>query len=91
MHDRVLIKKIEPELKSAGGLVLTNTVTPVYEAEVIAVGAGKPVKDSTPIPLTVQVGDRVMYNPNATITVTVKGETLLVIKEEEIFAILDAE
>jgi chaperonin GroES len=91
MHDRVLIKKLEPETKSAGGIMLTTSVTPVYEAEVVAVGTGKPVKDGAPIPLTVQVGDRVMYNPSATITVTVKGETLLVIKEEEIFAILDNE
>jgi chaperonin GroES len=91
MHDRVLIKKLEPETKSAGGIMLTTSVTPVYEAEVVAVGTGKPVKDGAPIPLTVKVGDRVMYNPSATITVTVKGETLLVIKEEEIFAILDNE
>jgi chaperonin GroES len=91
MHDRVLIRKLEPDTKSAGGIVLTGSVTPVYEAEVVAVGSGKPVKDSTPIPLTVQVGDRVMYNPAATITVSVKGETLLVIKEEEIFAIMDNE
>lgn len=89
MHDRVLIKKLEPETKSAGGIMLTTSVTPVYEAEVVAVGTGKPVKDGAPIPLTVKVGDRVMYNPSATITVTVKGETLLVIKEEEIFAIMD--
>jgi chaperonin GroES len=91
MHDRVLIKKLEPETKSAGGIMLTSSVTPVYEAEVVAVGTGKPVKDGAPIPLTVQVGDRVMYNPSATISVTVKGESLLVIKEEEIFAILDNE
>ena len=91
MHDRVLIKKLEPDTKSAGGIVLTSSVTPVYEAEVVAVGNGKPVKDGTPIPLTVKIGDRVIYNPSATITVTVKGETLLVIKEEEIFAILDNE
>jgi chaperonin GroES len=91
MHDRVLIKKLEPETKSAGGIMLTTSVTPVYEAEVVAVGTGKPVKDGAPIPLTVKVGDRVMYNPSATITVTVKGETLLVIKEEEIFAIMDNE
>jgi chaperonin GroES len=91
MHDRVLIKKLDPDTKSAGGIVLTSSVTPVYEAEVVAVGNGKPVKDGVPVPLTVRVGDRVIYNPSATITVTVKGETLLVIKEEEIFAILDNE
>jgi len=88
MHDRVLLRKIEPETKTSSGLVLTSVVNPVYEAEVISVGPGKPVKDSTPIPLTVKIGDRVMYNPSATISVNVKGEGLLVIKEEEIYAIL---
>lgn len=88
MHDRVLIKHIEPEAQTAGGIVLANAVEPQFEATVIAVGTGKPVKDSAPIPLTVKVGDRVMYNPRATIAVTLNGENLLVIKEEEIFAIL---
>jgi len=90
MHDRVLIKKIEPEKKTASGLVLAGTSDVTFEATIIAVGTGKPVKDSTTvIPLTVKVGDRVLYNPNATISVTVNGETLLVTKEEDIFAIMD--
>ena len=91
MHDRVLIKKIEPEKKTAGGLVLPGEVDPVFEATVIAVGTGKPVKGGNPIPMTVKVGDRVMYNPNATIAVNVKGEALLVTKEDDIFAIMDDE
>jgi chaperonin GroES len=89
MHDRVLIKKIEPEKKTASGLVLAGTSDVTFEATVIAVGTGKPVKDSTPIPMTVKVGDRVLYNPSATITVNVGGETLLVTKEDDIFAIMD--
>lgn len=89
MHDRVLIRKIEQDNKTASGLILAGTPEQAFEATVVAVGSGKPVKDSTPIPLTVKVGDKVIYNPNATITITVNGETLLVIKEEEIFAIVD--
>lgn len=89
MHDRVLIKKIEPETKSAGGLVLTHVQDTAFEATVIAVGTGKPVEGGQPIPLTVKAGDKVMYNPAACITVTVGGESLLVIKEEEIFAIIN--
>lgn len=90
MHDRVLIKKIEQDKTTASGLVLAGTPDVTFEATVIAVGTGKPVKDSAVvIPLTVKVGDRVLYNPNATISVTVNGETLLVTKEEDIFAIMD--
>lgn len=88
MHDRVLIKKIEPETKTAGGLVLPAEIDPKFEATVIAVGTGKPVKDGSPIPMTVQVGDNVIYNPSATIAVVVDGEPMMVIKEEEIFAIM---
>lgn len=88
LHDRVLIRKIEPDNTTAGGIVLAGTTEATFEATVVAVGTGKPVKDGQPIPLTVQVDDRVIYNPKATITVNFGGENLLVIKEEEIFAIL---
>jgi chaperonin GroES len=88
MHDRVLIRKIEPENVTTGGIVLTGNNDPVYEAMVVAIGSGKPVKGGTPIPLTVQVGDKVMYNPSSTVAVMVGGESLLVIKEDDIFAIM---
>ena len=88
MHDRVLIKKNEPEKVTSGGIVLAGDNEPKFEATVVAVGTGKPVKDGDPIPMTVQVGDTVIYNPSATIAVVVGGENLLVIREEEIFAIM---
>ena len=89
MHDRVLLKKIEQKTTTDSGLVLPGLVETTFEATVVQVGTGKPVKDGSPIPLTVKVGDRVMYNPSATIAVTVEGENLMVIKEEEIFIIID--
>ena len=88
LHDRVVIKKIEPEAVTKGGLVLPGAVDPTFEATVLAVGTGKPIKDAEPIPLTVKPGDRVMYDPKSTIAVKVNGEDLLVIKEENIFAIM---
>lgn len=89
LHDRVLLKRIEPEEKTLGGIVLAGSVKdPIFEATVISVGTGKPVKDAAPIPLVVKVGDRVMYNPNAAVPVKVNGGDFLVIKEEEIFAVL---
>jgi chaperonin GroES len=89
MHDRVLIKKIEPKNTTSSGIVLAGTPDKTFEATVLKVGSGKPVEGSTPIPLTVQVGDKVLYNPSAAISVTVDGESLLVIKEDEIFAIIN--
>lgn len=91
MHDRVLIKKIEPETKTSSGLYLTHVQDEMFKAAVIKVGKGKAVEGGTYIPLSVKEGDTVIYNPNATISVTLNGEKLLVIKEEDIFAILDDE
>lgn len=89
MHDRVLIKKIEPNNTTSSGIVLAGTPDKTFEAVVLQVGSGKPVKDSTPMPMTVKPGDKVIYNPAATIAVTILGESLLVIKEEDIFAIME--
>ena len=89
LYDRVVLKKIEPETKTSGGIVLASAVDPIYEATVVNVGSGKPVKDSAPIPLSVKVGDRVMYNPGAVVSVKVNGEEFLITKEEEIYAIVD--
>jgi chaperonin GroES len=88
LHDRVLLKKIETENKSAGGIVLAGEVEPHFEATVVLVGTGRQVKDGPPIPPTVKEGDRVMYNPAACVDVKVNGESMLVIKELEIYAIL---
>lgn len=89
MHDRVLIKKIDPNTKTASGLLLTFVADEAFEATVIKVGIGKRTDEGLRIPLSVREGDRVIYNPNATTSVTVNGEKMLVIKEEDIFAVLD--
>ena len=88
LYDRVLIKKIEVEEKTVGGIVLTGSATdPVYEGEVVKVGEGKLTKANVLIPLTVKVGDVVVYDPSAAIDVTVDGEKFLVLREENIFAV----
>ena len=90
LHDRVMIKKIDAEETSTGGILLTHgNIEQTFEGEVIAVGKGRPVEGGAVIPLTVKVGDRVMYNPKAGISVKVKDEQYLVMKEEEIFAIME--
>lgn len=92
LHDRVLIKKADAEEKTAGGLFIASAaVEKKYEGTVIAVGAGKPVKDGAPIPLTVKVGDKVIYSQTAGIPVKIKEESFLVLKEDDIFAIMDEE
>lgn len=89
MHDRVLIKKIEPEPVSSGGILLAGNPVATFEAIVVGVGTGKPLENGLSIPPTVAVGDQVIYDPGKTISLTIKGENLLVIKEEDIFAVID--
>ena len=88
LYDRVLIKKIAVEEKTVGGIVLTGSATdPVFEGEVVKVGEGRLTKANVLIPLTVKVGDIVVYDPAAAIDITVDGEKFLVIREENIFAV----
>ena len=90
LYDRVLIKKTEVEEKTVGGIVLTGSATdPVFEGEVVKVGEGRLTKEKVLIPLTVKVGDTVIYDPAAAIDVTVEGEKFLVLREENIFAVKD--
>lgn len=89
MYDRVLLKKIEPETKTAGGLVLPNAVDPIPEATVIKVGSGRITEEGLTIPVSVKEGDRVIYNPNATISLTVNKEAYIMVDEKEIIAIVD--
>jgi chaperonin GroES len=90
LYDRVLIKKTEVEEKTVGGIVLTGSATdPVFEGEVVKVGEGRLTKEKVLIPLTVKVGDTVIYDPAAAIDVTVDGEKFLVLREENIFAVKD--
>jgi chaperonin GroES len=90
LHDRVLLRKVEAEEKTAGGLFIASTaIEKKFEGVVVAVGTGTPVEDSTPIPLTVKVGDKVLYSPTAGISVKIKDENLLVLKEGDIFAIIE--
>ena len=90
LHDRVLLKRNQPEEKTLSGIVLPGALKePVFEATVVAVGAGKPIKDSEPIPLAVKIGDQVIYNPNAVISIKFDGDDLLVTTEEEIFAVIE--
>jgi chaperonin GroES len=90
LNDRVLVKRHETETKTAGGIVLAGSAAePTFEATVLKVGEGRRTKNGTVIPLSVKPDDVVIYHPGAGITVTLDGEQLLVLREDEIFAIKD--
>lgn len=90
LGDRVLIRKIGTENKTAGGLVvLTGDDIQTPKGKVLKVGEGKTTKTGTVIPLTVKVGDTVMYYPQAGVKIALDGEELLVLREDDIYAVSD--
>jgi chaperonin GroES len=90
MNDRVLLKKIEPELKTSSGFYIPVSDESV-RATVIKVGPGRLGEDQVRIPVAVAAGDVVLYNVGAAISVTLDRETFLVVKEEDIIAIVGNE
>lgn len=90
LGDRVLVKPLEAEEKTKGGIVLPDTAKEKpQEGEVIAVGSGKLLDDGSTKALEVKVGDRVLYGKYSGTEVTTKeGEELLIMREEDILAII---
>jgi len=91
LHDRVIVKRIDEERKSAGGIVIPDTAAEKPDqGEVIAVGKGKKTEDGKLVPLDVKVGDKVLFGKYSGQTVKVKGEELLVMREEDIMGVIES-
>ena len=91
LHDRVIVKRIEEERKTASGIVIPDTAAEKPDqGEVIAVGTGKIMDDGKVRPLDVKVGDRVLFGKYSGQTVKVDGEELLVMREEDIMGVVEA-
>ncbi len=90
LHDRVIIKRLEAETKSAGGIVIPDTATekPI-KGEVVAVGTGKILEDGKVRALAVKAGDKVLFGKYSGTEVKVDGEELLVMREEDLVAIIE--
>ena len=90
LHDRVIVKRMEEERVSAGGIVIPDSATekPV-RGEVLAVGNGKILENGEKRALDVQVGDKVLFGKYAGTEVKVEGEELLVMREEDIMAVIE--
>lgn len=90
LGDRVLLKVLEAESKTKGGIVLPDTAKEKpQEGEVVAIGKGRTQEDGSLIPLEVKVGDKVLFAKYGGTEVTTKtGEEYLIVKEEDILAIV---
>ncbi len=89
LHDRVLVRRLEEERKSAGGIVIPDTAKekPI-QGEIVAVGKGKILESGDVRPLDVKVGDKVLFGKYAGTEVKVGNEELLVMREEDVVAII---
>ena len=90
LHDRVVVRRLEEERKTASGIVIPdNAAEKPDQGEVIAIGNGKILEDGKTRPLDVKVGDRVLFGKYSGQTVKVKGEEFLVMREEDIMGVVD--
>src|SRR4051812_49395168 len=90
LHDRVVIRRIEQEQKTAGGIIIPDTAKEKpMEGEVLAVGPGARGDDGKVQPLDVKVGDRVLFGKWSGTEVKLDGEDLIIMKEADIMGIVD--
>lgn len=91
LHDRVLIKRLDEERKTASGIVIPDTAAEKPDqGEILAVGKGKILENGEVRKLDVKVGDRVLFGKYSGQTVKVEGEELLVMREEDIMGVIEA-
>jgi chaperonin GroES len=91
LADRVLIKRVEEEAKTKGGIIIPDSAKEKpQEGEVIAVGPGAYDDDGKRIPLDVKAGDRVLFGKWSGSEVKIDGDDLLIMKESDLLGVLDA-
>src|ERR671939_338976 len=91
LHDRVLVRRVEAEEKTAGGIIIPDTAKEKpQEGEVLAVGAGTRDETGKLVPLDVQAGDRILFGKWSGTEVRLEGEDLLIMKESDILGIIDS-
>ena len=89
LHDRVLVRRIEAEAKSAGGIIIPDTAKEKpQEGEIVSVGTGSKAEDGKVTPLDVKAGDRVLFGKWSGTEVKVDGEDLLIMKESDILGVV---
>jgi chaperonin GroES len=91
LADRVIVKRLENETKTASGIVIPDTAAEKPDqGEIMAVGPGRLDDDGDRIAMSVKVGDRVLFGKYSGQTVKVDGDELLVMKEDDLFAVVES-
>jgi len=90
LHDRVLVRRVEQEEKTAGGIIIPDTAQEKpSEGEIVAAGTGARRDDGTIVPLDVKAGDRVLFGKWSGTEVKVEGEDLLIMKESDLLGVIE--
>ena len=89
LHDRVLVRRVEAEEKTAGGIIIPDSAKEKpAEGEIVSVGEGARDEDGDRIPMDVKAGDRVLFGKWSGTEVKVDGEDLLIMKESDILGVI---
>jgi chaperonin GroES len=90
LHDRVIVKRLEEEKTSAGGIIIPDSAAekPI-QGKIVAVGKGKILENGDVRPLDVKVGDKILFGKYGGTEVKVDGEDLLVMREEDVMAVIE--
>ena len=90
LHDRVMVRRMDQEEKSAGGIIIPDTAQEKpMEGEIVAAGNGTLRDDGTLVPLDVKAGDRILFGKWSGTEVKIDGEDLLIMKESDLLAVIE--
>jgi chaperonin GroES len=90
LHDRILVRRIEAEEKTAGGIIIPDTAKEKpQEGEIIAVGPGARDESGKPVPLDVKAGDRILFGKWSGTEIKLNGEDLLIMKESDVMGVIE--
>jgi chaperonin GroES len=90
LHDRILVKRLDQEAKSKGGIIIPDTAKEKpMEGRVVAVGAGKVNEEGVVTPLDVKKGDRILFSKYSGTEIKVEGDDHLIIREDDVLAVLE--
>jgi len=90
LQDRILVKRVEEEEKTSGGIIIPDTAKEKpMEGKVVAVGKGKVLEDGKVMPLDVNKGDRILFSKYAGTEVKIEGQEHLIIREEDVLGVIE--
>jgi chaperonin GroES len=90
LHDRIIVKRLEEEEKTKGGIIIPDTAKEKpFEGKVIAVGDGRVKEDGTKIPMELKKGDRILFAKYGGTDIKIDGEDHLIMKEDDVLAVIE--